>query len=293
MRASGTISAQRLHAAATTHWALIPLVAGVLIGMAFSTVLLVQPHRATITNVYLELPSEREDATSRLRDLRRMLNDVGASRHSGVEKLAEEVSVRAPVYYAVVMSHRHSSEWLKVLRSTWAKDIAWERVGYFVPLEDEPQLVEGGTEEGEDVHYGEIQSSDADPMAVVELPNTHPDFYMDVISHVCKTKLNETKWFFLGGDDVYIKPQALEAHLQHYENALSVGYLGRPASVKGSTNTVCLKGPGTILSHSVLVELCSKLDTCSDGGGEGGTVGRCITEQLQHGCNTQETKVIN
>ena len=99
MRPSGKTSAERLRSA--SHWALIPLVAGVLIGMGVSTVFLLQPQDA-ITNVYLELPSEREDVTSRLSDLRRMMNELGATRHAEVEKLAEEVSVKAPVYYAVI-----------------------------------------------------------------------------------------------------------------------------------------------------------------------------------------------
>ena len=295
MRANGKTNTERLYSAG--HWALIPLVAGVLIGMAVSTVLLLQPHTA-ITNVYLELPAEREDVTSRLNDLMRTLNELGATRRSEVETLAEEVSVKGPVYYAVVMDGRHSAEQLSVLRETWTENISWRRVGYFIPLEEDrhPQVevVEGATEEDvdEDAHYGEIQHRDTDNVAVVELETRHSDFYMDVLSYVCKAKLNETKWFLFAGDDVYVKSRDLEEHLQHYENIPSFRYLGRPASNRGSANRGCLKGPGTVLSHSALVELCSKIDSCGGSEGEGDrTFGRCITEQLEQGCNGLEKEV--
>ena len=254
-----------------THWALVPLVAGVLIGMSFSTVFLVQPYTA-ITNVYLELPSEREDADSRLGDLRRMLNDLGAMRRSGVAaKLADEVNVKAPVYYAVVMNHRHSAEQLQVLRKTWTKQIDRERVGYYIPMEDD----EEGNDEEEDAHYGEIELSD--PVAVVELASTQPDFFMDVVSHLCRAKLNDTKWFLLARDNVYVKPTYLENHLQQYENDPSHGFIGRPQQGRGSE---CMKGPGTVLSHSVLARLCAQIDECR------GTVEQCITDKLECSCSS-------
>lgn len=285
MRASGKTNAERLHSA---HWALVPLVTGVLIGMAFSTVFLIRPHTA-ITNVYLELPSEREDVTARLNDLRQMLTHLDAPRPSEVEKLAEEVSVKDPVYYAVVMGQRHSSEQLKVLRDTWTGDIPRQRVEYFIPTEDQPQVADEG--EWEDVHYGEIQGG---PAAVRELQSLHSDFYIDVVLYVCKNKLNDTKWFVLAGDNVYIKSRELEEHLRHYETS-PVGYLGRrSASVRGLANSACMRGPGTVLSHSVLTELCSKVETCSEDreSGEVGAVERCITTQLGHSCNSLEAEVM-
>ena len=295
MRVSGKAVGERLHAPAVTHWALIPLVAGVILGMAFSSVLLVRP-QAAITNVYLQLPDGGgEDASSRLQDLKRMLNSLESARHSGVEKLAEEVSVKTPVYYAVVMRHRHSSEQLKVLRDTWTRDMARDKVGFFIPVEEEEeQAVEDGHEEREEAHYGEIESSDTDPVAVVELQTSHSDFRMDVLAHICRSELNATKWLLLAGDNVYVKPQALETFLQHYENTPSVGYLGRPASSdggRGSSSRACVDGPGIVLSHSVVAELCSKLESCrgSEGGGDG-AVERCMKEQLGRDCS-QEVEV--
>lgn len=288
MRASGKTNAERLHPSAT-HWAMIPLVTGILIGMAISTVFLIRPHTA-ITNVYLELPSEREDVSARLNDLRRMLNHLDASRRpSEVEKLAEEVDVKDPVYYAVVMSRRHSSEQLKVLRDTWTGDTARQRVGYFIPVEDQPQVADGAaTEDWEDAHYGEIRD---DSSAVVELPSLHSDFHMDVISYLCRTKLNDTKWVILAGDNVYIKSQELEEYLLHYDTG-PMGYLGR-SSTSDST-TPCVRGPGTILSHSVLVDLCNKVDTCSEDeeSVEAGAVETCIAKQLEHNCNSHKAKVM-
>lgn len=285
MRASGKTNAEKLPSA---HWALIPLVTGVLIGMAFSTVFLIRPHTA-ITNVYLELPSEREDATARLNDLRRMLTHLDAPRPSEVEKLAEEVSVKDPVYYAVVMGQRHSSEQLKVLRDTWTRDIPRQCVEYFIPTEDQSEVTDGATEgEWEDLHYGEIQ---AGPASVIELQSLRSDFYMDVVLYVCRNKLNNTKWFVLAGDNVYIKSQELEETLRHYETS-SLGYLGRrSASVRGVANRPCIQGPGTVLSHSVLAELCSKVDTCS-GDQKSGAVERCIATHLGLNCNGLESEVM-
>lgn len=283
MRVNGKPNAERLHSSAT-HWALIPLVTGVLIGMAFSTVFLIQPHTA-ITNVYLELPPEQEDVSTRLNDLRRMLNHLGVSRPSEVKTLAEEVDVKDPVYYAVVMSRRHSSEQLKVLRDTWTGDIARQRVSYFIPVEDQPQVADGATEDWEDAHYGEIQDDSA---AVIELPSLHSDFHMDVVSYLCKTKLNETKWFILAGDNVYIKSQELEEYLRHYDTSY-MDYLGRRSI--SDRGTPCMRGPGTILGHTILVDLCNKVGTCSEDV-EVGAVEMCITKQLERNCNSHEAKVI-
>ena len=290
MRVNGRTSQERLRSA--THWALMPLVAGVLLGMAFSTVFLVQPYTA-ITNIYLELPSEREDAAaSRLSDVKRMLNHLGVAHRSGAPTLADEVDVKAPVYYAVVMNRRHSAAQLKVLRDTWTKHVAWQRVGYYIPLEEDGDGVNG--EKWEDVHYGEIQSRDDDRTSVVELANTHSDFYMDVLSHICRTKLNDTKWFLLAGDNVYVKTPALETHLQWYENTPSFGYIGRPRS-GGAADRECMKGPGMILSHTTLAQLCHHISSCSDVtvGEQGEAVGKCVTRNLDQSCkNIKEVYII-
>ena len=289
-RSSGKTSEERLSMAAT-HWAMIPLVAGILLGMSFSTIFLLQPQTA-ITNIYLELPAEREEAaTSRLGDLRRMLNDLGVAHgSSGAAKLSDEISIKTPVYYAVVMNHRHSAEQLKVLRDTWTRGIPRQRIGYYIPLEDE-HAGQAAEEQWEDVHYGEIQSNETDPVNIIELPNTHSDFHMAVISHMCRTKLNNTKWFMLAGDDVYVKPNTLEAHLLQYDNTPSFGYLGRST---GSASRECLKGPGIILSHSVLSDLCHRIDSCGDITGPeegGGNVGRCITKNPGHSCKHLDLEV--
>ena len=282
MRGSGKFGGVEVYRA--THWALIPLVVGIIIGMAFSTVLLIQPYTA-ITNVYLELPpSERDDAASRLSDLRQMINNLGTTRDLGpsgtVSHLAEEVTRKAAVYYAIVMTHRHSAEQLQVLRNTWSRQIDRERIGYYITLEDSEE------ENDEDFHYGEIETSDH--VTVIELANTNTDIYLDVISHICKTRINDTKWFLLASDNIYIKSHHLEDHLQEYENIpSSYGYLGRPQDGQVSE---CMKGPGNILSYSLLVTLCDQIDTCRDNERD---IGQCITQQLKQSCNGLKTDVSN
>ena len=272
------------------HWALIPMLAGVLIGVAFSTVFLLQPYTA-ITNVYLELPSpERggESVASRFgesRDLQRLLTELGAARdgipHSAgpPAKLADEANAKGPVYYAVVMSHRHSADQLNVLKETWTREIPPHRVGYYINSE------EGPTEEDiEDRHYGEIESSEV----VIELSSTGADFYTEVVSHVCRHKLNHTKWYLLAGDDVYVKSKELESRLHRYENMPALGYLGRRSKDEvDSGRRECLEGPGMVLSHSVLCELCRELETCRQRG-EG--VGACLTGRLGQDCNELESE---
>ena len=285
MRAS---AADRLQA---PHWALLPLLAGVLIGMAFSTAFLVRPYAESITtNIYLQLP-ETDGTVDRLDELKQMLADLQVTRHvSGVEKLSEEVKVKDSVYYAVVMNNRHSSEQLRVLRDTWTRDVPIDRVGFFIPVEKEEKEEEGegerDEEEWEDVHYGEIRLSESDPVTLVELQGTHSNLFLDVVSYMCKSKLNGTKWFFLAGDDVYVKSQTLEKFLQQYENQPSTGYLGRPDTV--SASGVCVAGPGVVLSYPVLSALCSKLDMCSEKQGEGeGVVGHCVKEELGLDCSKE------
>ena len=268
----------------TPHWALVPLLAGVLMGMAFSTAVLVRPYAETITtNIYLQLPALDEPVqgtAERLRELKRMLATLQATRHSGAEKLAEEVVVKAPVFYAVVMNNRHSSQQLQVLRTTWAAELPKESVGFFIAAED---TLEKEKEELEDVHYGEITLSESSP-SLVELPKSHADFYLDVVSFICKHKVNESKWFFISGDNVYVKPKALETFVQQYENTPSVGYLGRPAPV-GSSG-VCMAGPGAMLSFSLLSSLCGRLEACGEGGGEREeVVGQCLVKELGQRCN--------
>lgn len=273
------------------HWALIPLLAGIIIGVAFSTLLLLQPYTA-VTNVYLELPSpERGDDSlvSRFgesRDLQRLLNELGAARGpqrgagSPPAKLADEADAKAPVYYAVVMSHRHSADQLKVLRDTWTREIPSQKVGFYINSEEEE---EEPTEEGvEDRHYGEIESSET----VVELSSTGANFYADVVSHVCRNKLNRTKWYLLVGDDVYVKHKELETQLQWYENMPAFGYLGKRNSDKDSGE--CAEGPGVVLSQPVLSQLCRQLESCRQRG-EG--VGGCLTNTLGHNCNQLNLEV--
>ena len=294
INAKTMIRNERYHRATSPglHWALIPLLAGILIGVAFSTVFLLQPYTA-VTNVYLELPSpERggggEPVPSRLGEnghLQRLLNELGTARgmpHSisgSPAKLADEANARGSVHYSIVMSHRHSAEQLKVLKDTWTRDIPSQRVSYYIQSEEK----ERQKEEHDDEHYGEIESSEG----VIELASTGDDFYTDVVAHMCRNTLNHTKWYLLAGDDVYVKSQELEAKLQKYENLPTFGYLGRRSGEADSGGGECAEGPGVALSHSAFSQLCGVLDSCRKRG-EG--IGGCLTKTLGQYCNELESE---
>ena len=256
----------------SVHWAMVPLLAGVIIGVALSTVFLLQPYPA-VTNLYLELPGEE----GRGAELRQLLRDMEAAHGApsdgrSPEELADEADVRAPVYYAVIMNSRHSADQLKVLEETWTRGVPRARISFFIQSERGEREER---EKEEDGHYGEIDTSDS----VVELAGTSPDCNTEVVSHVCREQLNHTKWYLIAGDDVYVKWSELETLLQRYENSPGYGYLGRKRVDGG-----CVEEAGIILSQSVLHELCELLDTCGD-------IGRCLTETLGHSCNQLDSEV--
>lgn len=256
------------------HWALLPFVAGVTIGLAVSTLFLVRPSPNSITNVYISLPSVEED-DPRLADFRRMVEQLQPRRvEDGVSRLEEEVTTRGPVYYAVVMADRHSAEQLQVLRSTWARDVPHERLNFFIPAESHDT-----NSEDYDSHYGEISEA----RQVVELANPAL-MELQALQFVCRHRLNNTKWFFLSHDDVYVKTHALEEHLQQLENAQAYfGYLGKPVR-RDPIGRVCMPGPGVVLSLPTLTRLCPSIDACistqTESSDSDTVVGECIRGQL-------------
>lgn len=255
------------------HWALLPFVAGVLIGLAFSTIILIRPYAESVTNVYIRLPEEEPH-----RDWKRLLEELQDNRVGGVEKLSQEVVMKDPVYYAVIMSDRHSSERLEVLRNSWTTNISPQNINFFIPAEEEgPQA--NNDHGNEDLHYGEIGNANA--AAVVELPSHVIE--IQALKYVCKHKLNNTKWFLVVNDDVYVKPRALESFLQKYETVPYMSYFGKPVK-RDPIGRVCLPGPGTVLSYSTLAGLCPKLDACFESETEY-VIGECNRKQLDIQCN--------
>lgn len=274
------------------HWALLPFVAGVLIGLSLSTVFLIRPPYADtpVTNVYIRLPGEEGGGPLAARDgeLQRLLGELQPYRAGGVEKLAQEAVMKDPVYYAVIMTDRHSSEQLEVLRHTWAGDVPAKRINFFIPAE----IAAGETGpnsdadlpmDEEDLHYGEIKDSAG---AVVELPDSNL-LELQTLQYICKHKLNDTKWFFVSYDNVYVKTRLLEKFLQPYENLPHMGYLGKPMKYE-PIGRICMPGPGTVLSYSVMAALCPRLHVCAGSMSKSSTeyaIGECVQEQLGLQCN--------
>ena len=252
------------------HWALLPFIAGVLIGLALSTAVLLRPYTESITNVYIRLPEE--DKLDKLAEFRRMIEELQIQKVGGIQHLAQEVSVKDPVYYAVVMRDRHSSEQLEVLRNTWTREVSPRRVGFFISAEGETD---------QDLHYGEINATEQSG-SVIEL-RTSQLLELQALKYICKHEVNHTKWFFISNDNVYVKTQSLEHYLQQFENVPEMDYIGKPIK-KDPIGRVCMPGPGTVFSYSGLVALCPKLDTCFKSGGDAiqaeFPVGECVRRQL-------------
>lgn len=271
------------------HWALLPFVAGVVIGLVLSTAILVRPYTESITNVYIGLSEEDEQQRvlqTYKEDFRKLLRELEPQRWlrdemAAVEKLSDEVKMKDPVYYAIIMTDRHSSDQVDVLRETWARDVPDKDIGFFLPPEEG---VEREIDE-EDVHYGEI-GAESGPL--VELPSSHlTEFH--TLRYICKHKLNETKWFFVANEDVYIKTRSLERYLQPYEGMAGMGYLGKPVR-RDPIGRLCMPGPGTVLSYSLLAALCPKIDKCfsMEGSFESEcAIGECVNKNLGLQCNRE------
>ncbi len=275
------------------HWALLPFVVGVLIGLVLSTAILVRPYTESITNVYISL--SEEDEQQRLlqtykEDFKKILRELEPQRLMGdqtacAKKLSNEVSLKDPVYYAIIMTDRHSSDQVEVLRQTWARDIPAKDIGFFLPPEDGVEK-EGEVDE-EDLHYGEI---DTESGTTVELPSSHlTEFH--TLRYVCKHKINDTKWFFVANEDVYVKTRSLVHYLHRFEGLPQMGYLGKPVK-RDPVGRLCMPGPGTVLSYQTLAELCPKIDQCLAMEGSFKTectIGECVRKHLDMQCNREGT----
>ena len=258
----------RMSSVTKQHWALLPFVTGVIIGLALSTAILLRPY--TESQVYIRLLEEDEDQSVKFS---RIIEDLHLQKVGGIRHLAQEVSVKDPVYYAVVMKDRHSSEQLDVLRNTWTREIPPRRVGFFISAE---------SDNDKDLHYGEINTAENQSGSVVELPNSQL-LELHALKYVCNHKINHNKWFFISNENIYVKTRSLERYLQQFENVPGMDYLGKPVK-RDPIGRVCMPGPGTILSYSALVALCPKLDMCLDGDNDAVKneipVGECVRRQL-------------
>ena len=255
------------------HWALLPFVAGILIGLSVSSIILVQPYTEhVVNNIHIDFldtgtggehQGELKERLARFEELMEELYPAGRFGQ-GPKTLAEEVTVKELMHYSIIMTEGHS---LETLRDTWAGDVPEARMSYYIPFkmkEEEKNLVKK-------VHYNVIE-------LVKEELNE-----VQVLRHICEHELNATKWFFIGYDTAYVKTHELETYLLSLEAFQDrLPYLGKPVK-RDNVGRVCMPGPGSILSHSTLVELCPKLPKCTKLKGYTQTdcaLGECVHSQL-------------
>ena len=246
--------------------------AGVIIGLSISTVALIRApyNQQSVTNVYVSLGEEKKmDSFS---DFQRLMDELHPNAH-GVEKLSEELVMKHTLSYVVVMKDSSSLvDRLTLLNNTWAREISHNDITYFIP----PKLMKHKTDERAD---NEEEIDIALEKNVVALDSSQMKEVL-ALKHVCREKLNSSKWYFISYDDVYVKTHKLEAYLQQFELAQNqLGYLGKPARKE----QLCLPGPGSVLSFHILSELCPKLDSCMKLQGHIKTefvLGECIRKLL-------------
>lgn len=262
---------------------MLPFVAGVIIGLAVSTLLLIRPYtesRSVTNNVYINLGQQRHKfgLDPRFAEFDRLLEQLHPYGET-IHKLSEEVKIMDPVFYAVVVTDGQSLDNLKAIRNTWAKDIPEADVGFFVPFENTaPMNFEFANKENTNGVEGELYKDNS----IIKLSKSEL-LEIQTLKFLCDHKLNNTKWFFISYDNVYVKTHVLEKFLLSMETSQSeLSYLGKPIK-REPIGRVCMPGPGSVLSYSMLSELCPKLDTClklQDHLETECVLGECVRKQL-------------
>ena len=189
---------------------------------------------------------------ARLAEVKRLLGEVEPHNHGNHEqhvmKLSDEVDVRAPVFYAVIVSSAQPlDDVVRMLNETWAGDMTPSDITFFVQSQREAEIP--GTVEGKLTNVHHLTSLDI--LAEIQ-----------VLKYICEHKLNSTKWFFIANDNLYVKTFALERYLMemdalHYH----YGYLGKPIK-REPIGRVCMPGPGSMLSYTAVEEVCAKIGEC-------------------------------
>ncbi len=236
------------------HWALLPFVAGVLLGLAVSTIILIRPD-TTVTNI--SIGRERQDQNEKFN---RFLEELHKQERD-TQRLSEEMTMKRTVYYAVMLTDTTSIESLNIIKNTWARDMGPAEIGFFL-----------SSEYPQNTDTIKISSSSSEQLEI------------ETLKYICNNKLNETKWFFLSYDNVYVKREQLENYLLSLETMPGdFGYLGKPIKRESSIGGVCMAGPGSVFSQSILSQLCPRLNKCnpSEGIPEPDCVlGECVRKQL-------------
>ena len=271
------------------HWALLPFVVGIVVGLSVSTILLVRPSTEyVVTNVYIGAgqagvgggkDKELTDRLQRFEELMRELHPVEQVR-AGPMLLAEEVTMKNPVHYAVILSEKEklgTGGSVEVLRHTWAGDVPEEAITYYIssPTSHHDKAEDNMNGNGE--NFLKLSS---------EEPNE-----LQVLRHICDQRINSSKWFYIGYDTTYVKTQELQLFLLSLEASQDwLAYMGRPVQKEFQDSRVCLPGPGSVLSYMTLSKLCHRLDGCSEI--ESATtdcvLGQCVRKLLPNiECNKQ------
>lgn len=195
-----------------------------------------------------EILTGKSPVEARLAEVKRLLGEVEPHHHGNhgqhVMKLSDEVDVRAPVFYAVIVSGPQPLDTVRILNETWAGDLAHNDIAFFV----QSQREEIGTVESQALNIHQLTSLN--------------QAEIQVLKYICEHKLNSTKWFFIANDDLYVKAISLERYLLEMD-ALQYhyGYLGKPIK-REPIGRVCMPGPGSILSYRAVEEVCAKIEEC-------------------------------
>ena len=189
------------------HWALLPFVVGIVVGLSLSTVILIRPPAMeyVVTNVYIGTAGPGADAEDqklsdkmqRFEELMKELHPAEAT-DTGPRVLAEEVTIKLPVHYGVIMAENHPpgpSDSIATLRHTWARDVPREMITYYTPVSYQHREESAGT-------LPNIVKLSAEELSEIQ-----------ALHHVCEHKMNTSKWFYIGYDNAYVKVLELETFL--------------------------------------------------------------------------------
>ncbi len=236
------------------HWALLPFVAGILLGLIVSTLILVRPQNDS--DLY---SSEEKDTKRKFRDEFNRFMEELKQRERGIKRLSEDVAMKDIVYYAVMATEQSSAESLKTVKETWGGNAVSKNIEFFAPSDK-----------------GTVYDND-----IITLPVTRP-LEIETLNYLCKHKMNETKWFFMSYDNVYVKTEQFEQFLLSLETLpIEFGYIGKPVRRESVNGRVCMTGPGIVLSASVLHQLCPRLNQCLQDSTDT-VLGECIRNQLPY-----------
>ena len=94
------------------------------------------------------------------------------------------------------------------------------------------------------------------------LQNDHPmtGELLQILKYIYNYRLNESKWFLLASEKVYVNYYAFSDLLQSISS--HVVYTGSPTKTLSETMTYCSGDAGVLISQLALVNLISKYEEC-------------------------------